>query len=364
MLKSFKNNLPVFLIIALVAGFLFLQPSSVQAVCAELPAGVNIMSFTVNSVSGTPVGTTSFTLQYNPGCTAAAWADADWTVTVAGRDFRGFTARCPQGTSGCTAIQTINSTIDISGLANGTYTASVYVINGYGNTDTATADFTINTSCPGGQTLHTQIRGGRLGCASTGEYCKAGVDQTAILVCCPTGQSVFWDTGTEDVAMCSGGLQCLIGGGVISGTCIPPPCTTNSFTCAADRTLAWSTSNCSAVSVKNPSNTTISTFPTGSTVVSVGGVYALNADSNTSYATCPAPAPILKAVWNETNTTTISKTVSAGGSINLPFTFSNIGQPGSKIYVDCAKGSVDSNIGINGVTTPICPHVELTVPIP
>lgn len=90
-----------------------------------------------------------------------------------------------------------------------------------------------------------------------------------------------------------------------------------------------------------------------------------NKTVNVSYTVSgSAAAPTLKAVWNETNSTTINKTVSAGGSITLPFTFSNTGNPGSVITVRCPKGAIASEIGTNNVTSPICPDVVLTVPIP
>jgi hypothetical protein len=71
---------------------------------------------------------------------------------------------------------------------------------------------------------------------------------------------------------------------------------------------------------------------------------------------------VLKAIWNETNSTTINKTVSPGGSIPLDFTFSNIGQPGSVITVSCNDPTTPPGSGINA-TRPVC-NAVLTVPIP
>lgn len=123
-----------------------------------------------------------------------------------------------------------------------------------------------------------------------------------------------------------------------------PACAIQSFTCDGNATLAWSTSNCSSISV----SPTVGSVPaTGSTQGQVGTSYTLTADGNTSFTSCPAPA--LNSSWQEGGSS-ISKTVTPGSSITVPLNFSNTGQSGSVINnVSCDVTSA-SGISISDVT--------------
>jgi hypothetical protein len=62
----------------------------------------------------------------------------------------------------------------------------------------------------------------------------------------------------------------------------------------------------------------------------------------------PPPAvPTLKVIWSENNGTSINKTVTAGQSVTIPFTFSNIGQVGSTINVQTCPPTGPSGWGVS-----------------
>lgn len=126
----------------------------------------------------------------------------------------------------------------------------------------------------------------------------------------------------------------------------PPACAISSFTCDADTTLSWSTTNCTSISI-NTSPVTSSPTSGSKTINAYSTTYTLTAGANTSYATCPA-GPTLSATWND-GTQTINRTVSPGVQPSEGFTFRKSGS-GTLKFSKCRIN------GLNGETTSInCP---------
>ncbi|MFA5791683.1 MAG: hypothetical protein WC884_01455 [Candidatus Paceibacterota bacterium] len=138
-----------------------------------------------------------------------------------------------------------------------------------------------------------------------------------------------------------------------------PVCAISTFTCSSN-TVAWSTSNCSNVSVKNPSSSTISTLATGSSTPVVNGVYTLTTETGSSTATCSVPVPAINAKWVSTGTDTMTINLTPGqNSITVPFDFWNSGASGSTLNV---TGCPPTKTGPGNITVPPSCQGTLTVP--
>ena len=126
----------------------------------------------------------------------------------------------------------------------------------------------------------------------------------------------------------------------------PSPCAIGTFSCdPATATLAWSTSNCSSVSI----SPTIGNVPgTGSTQGLVNGDYTITADDQTAARHCPAP--MLSTSGGG------SQTVTPGQPVTLPsFNFDNTGESGSVIhYTGCDPNTPPPTGGIT-VNEWFCP---------
>lgn len=146
-----------------------------------------------------------------------------------------------------------------------------------------------------------------------------------------------------------------------AGVCTPEApvqtCSRNTFTCSGN-TVSWSTSNCSSVSVKNPSNNVISTLATGSSTPVVNGTYTLTTETGSSTATCSVPVPAINARWVDTGTNTMIINLTSGqDSVTKTLDFWNSGASGSVLnitvcpYVQSGPGTVTGIPSCQGTLT-------------